>query len=65
MFPSIQVLLKGPLPKPLDLTCPEVNRGHKINLVQKILVQINNLDFEENSRFQEGGISEAYQRLDK
>ena len=65
MFPFIQVQLIGPLPKPLDLTCPEVRKVHKVHLVKKILVQIFNLDVEENSPFQEGAISEAYQRPDK
>ena len=65
MFPSIQVQLTGPLPNLLDQTCLEIRKVHKVQLVQKIINPDINLDFEENSSFQEGVISEAYQRLDK
>ena len=45
----------------LDPTCLEVRKVHKVHIVKKILAQIFNLDFEENSPFQEGVISEAFQ----
>ena len=65
MLLSIQVQLTVPLPNILDQTCQEVKKVHKAHLVQKILIQISSLDFEENSPFQEGIISETYQRLEK
>ena len=38
--PFIQVQLIGSLPNPLHPTCPEVRKVHKVQLNQKILVQI-------------------------
>ena len=65
MLLSIQVQLTGSLLNPLDPICLEVRRVHKVHLVQKNTSSDINLDFEENSPFQEGIISEAYQRLNK
>ena len=64
MFLSIQVWLTGPLPNLLDPTCQEVRKVYKVQSVENINPDIN-LDFEENSPFQEGVISETFQRLDK
>ena len=63
MILSIQVQLTGPFPSQLDPICLEVRKVHKVHTVQKaqILRQILTL----NSPFQEGVISEAYQRPDK
>ena len=54
-----------PPPNLLDQTCQEVRKVHKVNQVQKILIQILIYDSEGNSPFQEGVISESFQRLDK
>ena len=64
MFPSIQVLHIDLHPNQLDPKWQEVMKVHKLQIVQEaqILTQDINLDFEENSPFQEGAISEAYQR---
>ena len=45
--------------------CQEVRKVHKVHLVQTNISADTNLNFEENSAFQEGVISEAYQRPDK
>ena len=61
MFPSIQVQLTGPLPNLLD---PSVTGGQESLQSSHSLEYASsdiNLDFEENSPFQEGVISEAYQ----
>ena len=62
---SIQVQLIGPLPNLLDATCQEVKRVYKLSPSSENISSDINLDFEENSQFQEGVISEAYQRLNK
>ena len=67
MFPSIQVQLTEPLPKPNRFHMP---RSHESSQSSDSSGSTNintdiNLDFEENSPFQEGVISEAYQRPDK
>ena len=62
MFPSIQVQLIGPLPNLLDHNMPSIQESsHSPENTSSDI----NLDFEENSAFQEGVISEAYQRPDK
>ena len=65
MFLSIQVQLTGPLPNLLDQMCQEVRKFHNSSSsLENINLDIN-LDFEENSPFQEGVISELFHRLDK
>ena len=64
MFPSIQVQLIGLLLNPLDPMYPDIRKVHSLPSSANISSDIN-LDFQENSPFQEGVISEAYQRLDK
>ena len=58
MFLSIQIQLTGPLPNLLDQMCQEVRKVHQV--WENINPEIN-LDFEENSPFQEGVISETFQ----
>ena len=62
MFPSIQVQLVGPPPKPIRSSAP---KGQESSHSSEYTSSDINLDFEETSPFQEGVISEAYQRLDK
>ena len=50
--------------KPIRTNMPRSEKIHKA-LSQENTSSIINLDFGENSPFQEGVISEAYQRLDK
>ena len=54
-----------PLPNLLDQMFQEVRKVHKVHVVKINISSDINLDFVENSPFQEGIISEAYQRLDK
>ena len=62
MFPSIQVQFTDSPPKPIrpDVSYPQSSQGstdiENFNL---------NFDFEENSPFQEGIMSETFQRPDK
>ena len=65
MFTSIQIQLIGPLPNQSDLLCQEVKKVHKVSPSSENISSDINLEFEENSPFQEGIISEAYQRPDK
>ena len=61
MFLSIMVQLAGPLSNLLDQACLGIRKVHKCrNIISDI-----NLDFKEKSLFQEGVISEMFQRLDK
>ena len=62
MFPSIQGPTYRPPPKPVRTNMPRSQeRSHSPENTSSDI----NLDFEENSPFQECVISEAYQRLDK
>ena len=64
MFLSIQVQLTGP-PKPIQSNVPRSQESSQSSSsVESINADIN-LDFEENSPFQEGVISETFQRPDK
>ena len=65
MFLSIQVQLTGPLPNLLDQMCLGVRKVCKVHQVWKKITPDINLDFEESSLFQEGLISEMFQRPDK
>ena len=65
MFPSIQVQLTGPSPKPIRSNMPRSQESLQSSPSTENINPDINLDFEENSPFQEGVISEAYQRLDK
>ena len=65
MFPSIQVQITGPLP---SLYRSNVPRSQESSQSSSSVENINpdiNLDFEENSPFQEAVIPETFQRLDK
>ena len=54
-----------PLPKPIRSNVPRSQESsHSSSSVEKFNPYIN-LDFKENSPFQEGVISEMFQRLDK
>ena len=64
MFFSFQVLLTGP-PKPIRSNVPRNQESSQSSSsVENINPDIN-LDFKENSPFQEGVISETFQRPDK
>ena len=57
-IPSYPDLAYWPTPKPVKIPMPELPGNMDINPEL-------NTDFEENSPFQEGVISETYQRPDK
>ena len=65
MFPSIQVQLTGPFPNLIRSNMPRSQESSQSSHSPENTSSDINLDFEENSPFQEGIISEAYQRLDK
>ena len=64
MFPSIQVQFMDPKPKPIkqDVAYPQSSKSS--TSIENINANIN-LDFEENSPFQEGIMSKTFQRPDK
>ena len=62
MFPSIQVQLTGPPPKPMRSNMPGGQGSSQSSTSTENINPDINLYFEENSPFQEGIISEAYQR---
>ena len=64
MLPSIQVQLTDP-PKPIRSNVPQSQESSQSSSSTENINSDINLDFEENSPFQGGIISEAYQRPDK
>ena len=54
-----------PPPKPIRSNMPRSQESSQSSPSTENINPDSNLDFEENSPFQEGIISEAYQRLDK
>ena len=62
MFPSIQVLTYRPPPKPIRSNVPRSQESPQSSPGTENISSDINLDFEENSPFQEGIISEAYQQ---
>ena len=54
-----------PPPKPIRSNVPRIQETSQSSPSSENISSDINLDFEENSPFQEGVISEAYQRLDK
>ena len=54
-----------PPPKPIRSNMPRSQESSQSSPSTENINPYINLDFEENSPFQEGVISEAYQRLDK
>ena len=54
-----------PPPKPIRTNMPRSQDSSQSSASPESTSSDINLDFEENSSFQEGVISEAYQRLDK
>ena len=65
MLPSIQVHLTDHPPKPIRSNMPRSQESlQSLPNTENINPDIN-LDFEENSSFQEGILAEAYQRPDK
>ena len=54
-----------PPPKPIRANMPRSQESSQSSHSPENTSSDTNLDFEENSLFQEGVISEAYQRLDK
>ena len=65
MFPSIQVPTYRPPPKPIRSNVPRSQESSQSSPSSENICSDINLDFKENSPFQEGIISEAYQRPDK
>ena len=64
MFLSIQVQSIDPNLNLLDLSC-QISKVHEVQLgIEDINPNIN-LEFKENSPFQEGVLSETFQRPDK
>ena len=59
-----QIQLTGPLPNLLESNMPRGQESSQSSHSPKYTSSDINLDFEENSPFQEGVISEAYQRPD-
>ena len=62
MFPSIQVQSTDPPPKPIRNDMSNQQGSQSLPGMEDINPNINS-DFEENSPFQEGVISETFQRL--
>ena len=54
-----------PPPKLIRSNMPRIQEGLQSSYSPENITSDINLDFEENSPFQEGVISEAYQRVDK
>ena len=52
-------------PKPITSDVPRSQASSQSSLIVENISPDINLDFEENSRFQEGVISETFQKLDK
>ena len=64
MFPSIQVQFTDPCPNPSNKICHILTSSQISASIEDINPNINS-DFEENFPFQEGVMSETFQRLDK
>ena len=65
MFPSIQVQLTGPPPKPIRSNVSRSQESSQSSPSSENISPDSNLHFEENSSFQEGITSGTYQRPDK
>ena len=60
-FPSIQIQPKDPPPKPVRIPMQENSESSESTDINPEI----NINFEENSPFQEGVISDVYQRPNK